>query len=306
MLRIATRRSPLARWQADWVAAQLRKLGHSVELVLLASEGDIDRTPIDGSQIVGIFTKRIQQAVLDGQADVAVHSLKDLPTQKATDLTLVAVPPRAAAADCLVTARPLAFDALPQEARIGTGSRRRAAQLLARRPDLRIEPIRGNVQTRLAKLVDEGFDAIVLAEAGLRRLEMHDRANQPLPLDLVIPAPGQGALGIEVRANDQAAAEALQPLNDPQTRAAVTAERAVLRQLRAGCLAPVGAYAEIVDDSLRLSAVVLSFDGQQRLYCQRSLEASAPLTVESADRLGVQVAEELIEAGAAPLIEAAR
>lgn len=306
MLRIATRRSPLARWQADWVAEQLRKLGHSVELVLLASEGDIDRTPIDGSQTVGIFTKRIQQAVLDGQADVAVHSLKDLPTQTATDLTLVAVPPRAAAADCLVTARPLAFDALPQEARIGTGSRRRAAQLLARRPDLRIEPIRGNVQTRLAKLVDEGFDAIVLAEAGLRRLDMHDRANQPLPLDLVIPAPGQGALGIEVRANDQAAAEALQPLDDPQTRAAVTAERAVLRQLRAGCLAPVGAYAEIVDDSLRLSAVVLSFDGRQRLYCQRSLEASAPLTVESADRLGVQVAEELIEAGAAPLIEAAR
>lgn len=305
MLRIATRRSPLARWQADWVADQLRALGHSVELVLLASEGDIDRTPIDGSQGVGIFTKRIQQAVLDGQADVAVHSLKDLPTQKATGLSLVAVPPRASAADCLVTARSIAFAALPHAARIGTGSRRRAAQLLARRPDLRIEPIRGNVQTRLDKLAEEGFDAIVLAEAGLRRLEMHDRANQPLPFDLVLPAAGQGALGIEVRHDDSAAAEALQPLNDPPTQAAVTAERAVLRQLRAGCLAPVGAYAECTDDSLRLSAVVLSIDGQQRLYRQRTLDDFNPADVDAADRLGVQVADELIAAGAAPLIEAA-
>lgn len=306
MLRIATRRSPLARWQAEWVAERLRSLGHSVDLLLLSSEGDFDRTPIDGSQSVGLFTKLIQQAVIDGQADVAVHSLKDLPTLQATGLSLVAVPPRAAAADCLITARPITFDQLPQGARIGTGSRRRAAQLLARRPDLRIEPIRGNVQTRLAKLVDEGFDAIVLAEAGLRRLDMHDRANQPLPLDLVVPAPGQGALGIEVRGDDPAAAAALQPLDDLRTHAAVAAERAVLRQLHAGCLAPVGAYAEIVEGSLSLNAVVLSFDGQQRLHCQRTLEASEPLSLGAAERLGEQVADELIEAGATPLIEAAR
>lgn len=306
MLRIATRRSPLARWQADYVADQLRSFGHEVELVLLASEGDMERTPIDGSQAVGLFTRRIQQSVLEGEADLAVHSLKDLPTQEFRGLMLAAVPPRASAADCLVTRQPLAFDELPQGARVGTGSRRRGAQLLARRLDLVIEPIRGNLATRLAKLANEGFDAIILAEAGLRRLGMLEHLDQPLPLEWMVPAAGQGALGIEVREADRATAEAVARLDDAPTHLAVAAERAVLRELRAGCLAPVGAYADIRDGQLTLRAVVLSVDGQQRLHCLDASDPAEPLDRDAAERLGIEVARRLIEDGANPLIEASR
>ncbi|WP_164102762.1 hydroxymethylbilane synthase [Candidatus Laterigemmans baculatus] len=306
MLRIATRRSPLARWQADHVADQLRALGHEVELVLLSSEGDIDRTPIDGSQAVGLFTKRIQQAVIDGEADLAVHSLKDLPTQESRGLMLAAVPPRASAADCLITREPWSFDELPERARVGTGSRRRAAQLLARRPDLRIEPIRGNVDTRLEKLSSEGFDAIILAEAGLRRLQLLEHVNQPLPLEWMLPAAGQGALGIEVRDADAATAEAVAELDDAPTHVAVAAERAVLRELHAGCLAPVGTYATVRDGQLTLRAVVLSVDGQQRLHCLDATEPAETLDRAAAERLGREVARRLVEDGAAPLVEAAR
>lgn len=306
MLRIATRRSPLARWQADHVADKLRSLGHQVELVLLSSEGDMDRTPIDGSQAVGLFTKRIQQAVLEGEADLAVHSLKDLPTQESRGLMLAAVPPRASAADCLVTPKQLAFDELPQGARVGTGSRRRGAQLLARRPDLVIEPIRGNVDTRLGKLAGEGLDAIILAEAGLRRLQMLEHLDQPLPLEWMVPAAGQGALGIEVREADRATAEVLAALDDAPTHVAVAAERAVLRELRAGCLAPVGAYGSVRDGQLTLRAVVLSVDGQQRLHCLDATDPAETLNCDAAERLGIEVARRLIEDGADPLIEASR
>ncbi len=316
MLRIATRRSPLARWQAEWVQSRLQELHIPAELVLLTSQGDIDSQPIDGSQSVGLFTKRIQQAVLDKEAEIAVHSLKDLPTQIDTGLTLAAVPPRAPVADCLVTLTPISFDDLPQGARIGTGSRRRAAQLLTRRPDLLVEPIRGNVQTRLGKL-NEGYAAIVLAEAGLQRLGMDSFAIQPLDTEWMVPAPGQGALGIEVCDGDQASYDQIHQLNCPITSACVVAERTVLRELRAGCLAPVGALATVDDvNLLTLHATVLSLDGKTRLQHRLSLKlvvaeqaTDQPLAKqwgELAVELGSQVANALLDAGAGPLIAAAR
>ena len=305
MIRIATRRSPLARWQAEWVAKSLQAKGHDVQLVLLTSEGDTNTGVIDGSQAVGLFTKRIQQAVLDDEADLAVHSLKDLPTQIDTGLELVAVPPRAAVHDCLVTADGRPFEQLSAGARIGTGSRRRGAQLRHQRPDLQVEPIRGNVRTRLEKIDTEGFQAVVLAQAGLQRLELDQYTSQPLPLDWMLPAAGQGALGLEVRRGDQATAHAVAQLDDPNSHAAVTAERAVLRHLQAGCLAPVATYAEVSPSQLKLTAVVLAVDGSQRLAAVQSVDWSTH-DLRAADTLGIEVAEQLLTAGAAPLITAAR
>ncbi len=305
MIRIATRRSPLARWQADWVAAALRDAGHEVKLVLLTSEGDVNQQTIDGSQTVGLFTKRIQQAVLSGEADVAVHSLKDLPTQLDTGLELVAVPTRAPVADCLITADGISFEQLPAGARLGTGSRRRAAQMLSQRADLQIEAIRGNVQTRLEKLAGEGFDGVILAEAGLLRLGLENHTAQRLSLDWMLPAPGQGALGLEIRPDDQLSKDALQTLNSHSTFACVTAERAVLRELKAGCLAPVAALARVENATLTLRAAVLSLDGQTRLETTAAIDCPQPEML-AAEALGVKVAESLLDQGAGPLIAAAR
>lgn len=306
MLKIATRRSPLARWQADWVADRLRTFGLEIELVLLTSEGDVHTQAIDGNQSVGLFTKGIQRAVLENSADIAVHSLKDLPTQIDTGLDLAAVPARAPVADCLVSPDKIPFDLLPEGAKIGTGSRRRAAQMLARRPDLRVEPIRGNVQTRLAKMRSENFHAIILAEAGLLRLGLDDLATQPLPLNWMLPAPGQGALGIEVRQGDTATFEALQPLNAAADLGAVAAERQILRRLKAGCLAPVAALARVAKNRLVLDAVVLSVDGRQRLTASVKADWDAEKPVQSGEAAGDQAAEHLLQQGAAALIAASK
>lgn len=317
MVRIATRRSPLARWQAEWVQARLQEQSIDASLVLLTSEGDVQRQPIDGSQPVGLFTKRIQQAVLEGQADIAVHSLKDLPTQRDTGMHLAAVPARAPVADCLVTREAISFEELPHGALVGTGSRRRAAQLLWKRPDLRVEPIRGNVQTRLNKL-DEGFIAVILAQAGLERLGTEGYHIAPLETDWMLPAAGQGALGLEVRQADVETASLLRSLHCPSTMASVAAERHVLRTLRAGCLAPVGVLASLQGcTELVLRACVLSVDGKERLFAEG--RASLPASLEegtdpSVSVHGVAIAESLAEgisaqllaSGAGPLIEAAR
>jgi hydroxymethylbilane synthase len=299
-IRLATRRSPLARWQAEWVAAELTALGQTVELVLLTSRGDVDQAPIDGTRGVGFFTKRIQQALLEGEADVAVHSLKDLPTDPQPALHLAAIPPRAPVGDCLITREGGRLEELPPQAKIGTGSRRRGAQLRHRRPDLVIESIRGNVETRLAKLREGQYDAIILAEAGLTRLEMTEHVTERLPLEVMLPAPGQGALGIETRADDAGLSELLGRLDDPATRAAVTAERSLLKHLSGGCLAPIAALATIQNEQLRLRAAVLSADGAERLLH----EAEVPIAEAAA--LGSEVAEVLRGEGADALIEAAR
>jgi hydroxymethylbilane synthase len=299
-LRIGTRRSALARWQADWVAARLQELGVEVELVFLTTSGDQQLQPIAEIGGQGVFTKEIQRAVLDGRIDLAVHSLKDLPTEDTPGLLLAAVPPRAPDSDVLVCQRYASLAELPRGSRVGTGSLRRRSQLLHVRPDLAMKDIRGNVDTRLRKLEQREFDALILAEAGLRRLDLADRICQVLPRSVCLPAVGQGALGLEIRGDDQSARELLRPLDDPATHAAVAAERAMLAELRGGCLAPVAAWGRREGPSLVLTGRVLSPDGR------RKLEAGSSGDPAEAAELGRRVASELLAQGAAELIRLAR
>jgi hydroxymethylbilane synthase len=306
-LRLGTRGSALARWQAEWVSGELRPLGHAVELVEIATHGDVDRArPIEEIGTRGVFTKAIQQALVDGKVDLAVHSLKDLPTEPVPGLMLAAVPKRESPADVLVIPRGKAkggrgsLDELPHGAGIGTGSLRRQAQLRHLRPDLRVSEVRGNVDTRLRKLDDGEFDAIVLAEAGLQRLGLEGRIRYILPFDVMLPAVGQGALGIECRADDDNTLAAVRPLNDAATSAAVIAERALLDRLRGGCMAPIGALAVVEGGELRLQAVVLSSDGAQRIVASDACEPA------DAEGLGHRVADQLTKLGAAQLISGSR
>jgi hydroxymethylbilane synthase len=330
-LRLGTRSSQLARWQADWVADQLRQLGRIVQLVEISTRGDVERTrPVEEIGTRGVFTKEIQRALLSGDVDLGVHSLKDLPTEPVDGLVLAAVPQRESAADVLVmragvagvepqrapSGMPLGarrkldprhasalLSLLPNGARVGTGSLRRQAQLRHVRPDLQTADIRGNVDTRLRKLDDGQFDAIVLAEAGLRRLELGHRITGVLPFEVMLPAVGQGALAIECRAADAATRAAVSPLDDPTTHAAVLAERALLAQLRGGCMAPVGAWGRIVNGHLQLSAAVLSADGVEQVTAQ---DSAAENDLQAAAALGRRVADALLAQGAAELIAAAR
>jgi hydroxymethylbilane synthase len=304
-MRLGTRASILARWQAEWVAGRLTQLGQAVEVVEITTQGDVEqRGPIADIGSPGVFTKSIQRALVAGEVDLAVHSLKDLPTEPVAGIVLAAVPVRESSADVLIARAANSFEALPRGARIGTGSLRRQAQLRHARPDVQVEAIRGNVETRLAKLEhDDGghFDAVVLAEAGLKRLGLVERITQVLPWAIMLPAVGQGALGIECRDDDSATRQSLAKLDDPTTHAAVRAERSLLAHLRGGCLAPIGAYAHTNGDELRLSAVVLSPDGSQRLY-----EEATTSQGEDAESLGRRVADRLLSRGAAKLIATAR
>jgi len=301
-LRLGTRASALARWQADWVAARLAEQGVEVELVLITTQGDAEqRDPIGNLGSPGVFTKEIQRALLENRVDLAVHSLKDLPTEPIEGLCLAVVPPRETTADVLISRDGLRFAELPPGATIGTGSLRRRAQLLHLRPDLQMAGIRGNVDTRLEKLARGDFDAIVLAEAGLKRLGLSSRITEILPGDKVLPAVGQGALGIETRADDERTRAAIAPLNDPLTHAAVLAERTLLADLAGGCLAPIAAWARPVDtQTLALDATVLSQDGQRRLFFAQQGSVASPAS------LGSAVAAALLAQGAAELISAAR
>lgn len=285
-------------------------------IVPMVSSGDVDMRPIDGTRSVGVFTKRIQQALLDNEGDVAVHSMKDLPTDPHPLLEMVASPERETVADCLVSPSGIDLDSLPKSARIGTGSRRRAAQLLRRRPDLRLLPIRGNVQTRLEKMREGQYDAIVLAAAGLQRLEMHDLPRVELPLEMMLPAPGQGALAIEVRNDHEHAVSTVSKINVPRSAACTLAERTLLSDLHGGCLAPIAALATIrdIDDGktttreIHLVARVLSVDGNECL----EFDSKCPIELESADwrsvsiGLGRTVSATLIDQGARALIQAGR
>jgi hydroxymethylbilane synthase len=301
-LRIGTRGSKLARWQAEWVAGRLSALGRAVEILEIATRGDVEQSgPIGSIGATGIFTKEIQRALLNHEIDVAVHSLKDLPTEAVDGLTLAAVPERESAADVLVVRSNVGtLDALPKASRVGTGSVRRQAQLRHLRPDLEIADIRGNVDTRLRKL-DEGlFDALVLAEAGLRRLGLEGRVAEVLPFSVMLPAVGQGALGIETRADDTKSRSAVSALDDAATHVAVTAERALLARLLGGCLAPVGARGHLEGGALCLSAAVLSTDGVERIAAN---DRAAPAQAEA---LGRRVADSLLARGAESLIDASK
>ena len=290
----------MAKWQAEWVSAHLQELGVDVELVFIKTGGDGTTTPISEAGETGLFTKEIQRALLDGRVDLAVHSLKDLPTDVVQGLTLAAVPRRETTQDALVSNQYASLDALPDGARVGTGSRRRKSQLLHERPDLEVLDIRGNVGTRLQKLDDGQYDAIILAAAGLNRLGLADRIQQLLPVDIMLPAIGQGALGLETRADDDVATSIVGRLDDGEAHCGVLAERAMLATLRGGCLAPVGAHTRIDHGSLWLDGVVLRVDGSQRILVSRSAAPS------DAVALGVAVGNELLEHGARDLIEQAR
>ncbi|WP_425614910.1 hydroxymethylbilane synthase [Anatilimnocola sp. NA78] len=297
-VRLGTRSSPLARWQAEWVAARLTALGVQVEMIHITTQGDVTTGPLGQIGGQGLFTKEIQRALLDNRIDLAVHSLKDLPTDPVPGLKIAAVPLREATADVLV-GRFTTLDDLPPGARIGTGSLRRRAQLLHQRPDLQLLEIRGNVDTRLRKLDAGDYDAIVLAQAGLSRLGLAARIAYIIPPQTMLPAVGQGALGLETRADDAKTIELLQPLNDEATHSAIIAERTLLNSLRAGCLAPVGAWARVTDRGLLLQATVLHPDGTKKLAAEG---LAPPLQAEG---LGREVAQQLIDQGATELITAA-
>jgi hydroxymethylbilane synthase len=297
-LRLGTRASALARWQAEWVAAQLKNRGVAVELVPITTQGDVTAGPLGQIGGQGLFTKELQRALLEGKVDLAVHSLKDLPTTPVEGLAIAAVPKRESTADVLISNQANRIETLPPEARVGTGSLRRKAQLLHVRPDLVVEDIRGNVETRMRKLDDGEFDAIILAEAGLKRLGLAGRITYVIPRRTMLSAVGQGALGIEARADDEATRALLAPLDDFETHQAVLAERALLFELRAGCLAPVGALGRVEGGRLALDAVVLSPDGRQRLAAGGVSDVAAAMT------LGQQVAGQLLAQGAADLIAA--
>ena len=299
-LRLGTRSSPLARWQAEWVAARLGERGVEVEMVHIATQGDVKTGQLGQIGGQGLFTKEIQRALLTREIDLAVHSLKDLPTEPVAGLCLAAVPPRETTADVLASAKFGTLDHLPHGARVGTGSLRRKAQLLFVRSDLTILDIRGNVETRLKKLDEGQYDAIVLAAAGLTRLGFADRMTFVLPRSIMLPAVGQGALGLETREDDAVARSLVEPLNDRLTHAAVLAERTMLHALRGGCLAPVAALGQSDNAVLKLEAVVLSGDGQRRISAEG---AGRP---EDAIRIGEQVADELLLQGAAELIASSR
>ena len=298
-LRIGTRGSPLALWQANYVAGRLRPLAapRPVELVLIETSGDVVRDlPLSQIGGDGVFTKEIQRALLAGTVDVAVHSLKDLPTTYVEGLTLGAVPPRGPAGDVFVSRRHAGFDALPPGAVVATSSLRRRAQALHRRPDLKLTTIRGNVETRLRKLDEQGLDAIILAQAGLERLGLAAHITEILDPSWMLPAVGQGALGLECRAEDVPAVALMGPLNDGPTRQAVLAERALLRGLGGGCLVPIGARGVAEADRLKLQAAVLAPDGSRRV----ADEAEGPAA--DAEAVGAALASRMLAQGARELL----
>jgi len=300
-LRIGTRSSNLALWQANWIADRLKSLGQAVEIVHISTKGDVTSGSLANVGGQGLFTKEIQHALLDRRIDVAVHSLKDLPTEPTAGLTLTAVPKREACGDVLVSRNEYTVDSLPKSAIVGTGSVRRKAQLLHLRPDLDVRDIRGNVETRLRKLDDGEFDAIILAEAGLSRLKFTNRIQHVIDKAKMLPAVGQGALGIETRAHDLRLTEILKPIHDSDTSFCVQAERVLLSELRGGCLAPVGAWGRIDENYLlHLEGVVVSGDGVQKI----SAYACGP--PNKAEAIGKQVASQLLIQGAQRLISYAR
>ena len=300
---IGTRGSALARWQTDHVAGLLRAAwpGLEVAVQVISTQGDrVLDTPLPQLGGKGVFTAELEIALRGGQIDLAVHSLKDLPTDDPDGLTIGAIPAREAVNDALVSRDGLPFTGLPHGATIGTSSRRRAAQLLYLRPALHMADIRGNVDTRLRKAHDPAgaYDAVILAAAGLLRLGFDAQITEPLALDVMLPAPGQGALAVQCR-NDAATLSLLAPLNDTAARLAVTAERAFLAALGGGCSLPIAAYATVDGDSLRLRGRVSAPDGSE----QMDFDQTAPATLDDARSLGARMAAAALQQGVGRLLE---
>ena len=302
-LRLGTRRSALALWQANEVARLLEPLAEPrrIDLVELDTHGDRDQaSALSTMGGFGVFTKAIQLALLDDRADVAVHSLKDLPTVPTEGTVLAATPRRGPTGDAFVSKRFRRFDDLPYGATVGTSSLRRRAQLLNRRPDLKLVELRGNVATRLRKLNDLDLDGIVLAEAGLVRLELDDRIAEVLDEDWMLPAVGQGAIGLECRERDSGTRDLVDGMNDLDTWNCIRAERAMLAALGGGCLIPIGATTRIAGGRLTIRGAVLNGDGSRRIVATHEGEASAPLAT------GQELAAKLILEGANELLATCR
>jgi hydroxymethylbilane synthase len=313
VIRLGTRASALALHQAQLVARELERDGRTrVELIHVSTRGDRSSAPIEQLGGVGVFTTALREALLAKEVDVAVHSYKDLPTDRGAgpdsrvdELTIAAVPPREVAHDVLVTAGGAGLAELPAGARLGTSAPRRIAQLRAARPDLVCVPLRGNVDTRLEKVASGQLDGVVLAAAALARLGREDVISEHLSIETMVPAPAQGALAVECRAADTLLAELLATMDDSFTRAAVRAEREVLAVLEGGCLAPLGVYGRLAPEvpgaeQFRLIGAVVSIDGVRAL--RRSVDVPYQELVTDAAAVGGALAADLLGAGAATLI----
>ncbi len=295
-LRIGSRGSELALWQAQHISDLLRAQGHTVEIEIIKTTGDkITDVALAKVGTKGMFTKEIEEALVENRVDLAVHSLKDLPTELAADFEIAAVPAREDARDVFCSVKFASIDALPQGANVGTSSLRRQAQLKAPRPDLQIHPLRGNVDTRLRKLESGEYDAIILAAAGLNRLGKTQLVRQVIPVEVMTPAAGQGALAIEIRNGDSAMRSLLAFLEDVSARAATTCERALLNKLGGGCQVPIGAFAEIEGRRIRLRGLVADPDGSKVL--RETSEGDDPA------RLGEEVGEVLLRRGGDVILE---
>lgn len=300
-LRIATRKSPLALWQANYIKARLELLNPNlqVELVPLTSRGDkILDVPLAKVGGKGLFVKELETAMLEGEADIAVHSMKDVPMEFPEGLGLAVICPREDPRDAFVSNRFNSLEDLPAGSIVGTSSLRRQCQLLSRRPDLKVNFLRGNVQTRLQKLDDGEYDAILLAAAGLLRLEMKERIRQYLAPEVSLPAGGQGAVGIECRTDDEATLALLRPLADRVTTEQVLAERAMNNHLQGGCQVPIACYAVHTDQGLWLRGLVGAPDGSE------ILEDDIHGPAAEAEQLGVILAKRLLDAGADRILAA--
>lgn len=298
-IRIATRQSPLAMWQAEYVEAELKKHHPKlkVELVPMTTKGDkILGTPLAKIGGKGLFVKELEQAMLDGVADIAVHSMKDVPYRFPEGLALKVICPRENPTDAFVSNNYSCLDEVPVGGVIGTSSMRRKVQILKLRPDLEIKDLRGNVGTRLSKLDNSDYDAIILASAGLIRLKLQERIKSEFATQNLLPAPGQGAVGIEARANDPELDAILAPLNHHETQLRVLAERRITETLEASCEVPVAAFAELDNDQLKLKALVGAQDNQII-----STEISGKAT--DAIAIGNQAAKQLLELGAMEIIQ---
>jgi hydroxymethylbilane synthase len=302
-LILATRRSALALRQSQWVKDELERRvpGTRVELLTMGTTGDRLRDrPLPQIGGKGLFTLELEEALLDGRAHFAVHSLKDLPTELAAGLVLASIPIREDVRDALISRDRKPFADLPAGASIGTSSVRRAAQLRRLRPDVRIEPMRGNLDTRLRKLREGSLDAIVLAAAGLHRMGWADQITEYFPEHILVPAVGQGALGIEARAKDSSSLAILAVLEDPWGRICATAERSLLRRLGGGCQIPIAAYTRRQHDSMVLEAIVIQPDGSEFIQAK---ESSQITTVAAAEHLGQRTADNLLRQGAKQILE---
>ncbi len=298
-LRIGTRGSALALWQARSIARALRETtGFEPEIVIIKTSGDkFQQTSFSQIGTKGVFIKELEDALLDERIDLAVHSMKDVPTEMPEGLTIAAIGKREDVRDALLSSSAATLASLPQSARVGTSSLRRQSQLLHARRDLRVLELRGNVDTRIEKLKRGDYDAIVLAKAGLDRLGLSGNISQVLPHDVSLPAAGQGAIGIEARTGDAETLRVLTALDDAESRCAVTAERSALAGLGGGCQVPIGAWGRVENGNLLLDVVVLSPDGAQRMW---EKDSGSP---EEAEAIGKRVAQKLRDCGAAALLE---